>query len=110
MDELKLLIEMVANLPTLAVWVLVGYLAYKVAVVGSIYGVLRLMIVKFHDWLTMPPHPIKFEAGSKCISEAVATELRGEIGRLGNGAYIHSSDVEKLRRAIDSILQPPKKP
>lgn len=35
MDELKLLIEMVSNLPSLAVWVLVGYLAYKVAVVGG---------------------------------------------------------------------------
>jgi len=49
MDELKLLIDMVANLPTLAVWVLVGYLAYKVVVVGSIYGVIRLLIIKGHD-------------------------------------------------------------
>ena len=30
-DELKLLIEAVAGLPTLMVWVLVGFLAYKLA-------------------------------------------------------------------------------
>ena len=35
MDELKTLIEAVAGLPTLTLWVLVGYLVYKLAIVGS---------------------------------------------------------------------------
>lgn len=54
MDELKLLIELVASLPTMAIWVLVGFYIYKVTVIGSIYGLLRLCIVKMHDWLTKP--------------------------------------------------------
>ena len=41
MEELKLLIEAIAGLPTITLWVLVGYLVYKLAVVGSIYGVIR---------------------------------------------------------------------
>ena len=51
MEELKLLISMVNDLPALATWVLVGYLIYKITVIGSIYGVIRLLIVKMHDVL-----------------------------------------------------------
>ena len=51
MEELKLLISMVNDLPALATWVLVGYLIYKITVIGSIYGVIRLLIVKMHDAL-----------------------------------------------------------
>ncbi len=35
MEELKLLIEMVADLPQMALWVLVGFFVYKVVIVGS---------------------------------------------------------------------------
>ena len=45
MDELKILIGMVADLPQLAIWVLVAFYAYKVVVIGSVYGLLRFVIV-----------------------------------------------------------------
>lgn len=101
MDELKLLIDMVANLPTLAVWVLAGYLAYKVAVVGSVYGVIRLLIVKVHDWKTQPK---EMKIGSKSINEATAEALNAQIARLGS-VYIHMSDVMILRDALDEKLK-----
>ena len=104
MDELKLLIEMVANLPTLAVWVLVGYLVYKVAVIGSIYGVIRLLIVKVHDWKTAPQ---TFKIGGKPINSEVAEELNAQIIRLGQESsysYYHLSDVTKLKQALDIVL------
>ena len=104
MDELKLLIEMVANLPTLAVWVLVGYLVYKVAVIGSIYGVIRLLIVKVHDWKTAPT---EFKIGGKPINSEVAEELNAQIIRLGQESsysYYHLSDVTKLKQALDIVL------
>lgn len=103
MDELKLLIDMVANLPTMAVWVLAGYLAYKVAVVGSVYGVIRLLIVKVHDWKT---HPKEMKIGSKAIDEATAEALNVQIARLaGSFLHIHMSDVQKLREALDEKLK-----
>ena len=106
MDELKLLIDMVANLPTLAVWVLVGYLVYKVAIVGSIYGVIRLLIVKIHDVLTRPQvTKTEYNIGNCAIDEAVANVLRAEIMRLSStGRYIHPDDVAKLRKAVDAVL------
>ena len=104
MDELKLLIDMVANLPTLAVWVLVGYLVYKVAVVGSIYGVIRMLIIKAHDAMSKP-RQVECTIGTISIDSVTAAGLRAQIMRLSStGNYIHSSDVEKLRKAIDAML------
>lgn len=102
MDELKLLIEMVAGLPSLAVWVLVGYLAYKVAVVGSIYGVIRLLIIKWHDWKVQPT---TFRIGAKGIDEATAEALNAQIARICGTHYFHMSDVQKLREALDAKLK-----
>ena len=104
MEELKLLIDMVANLPTLAVWVLVGYLAYKVAVVGSIYGVIRLLIVKFHDWATKPK-TVALKLGARPIDESTAEALNAQIARLCDSGYCHMSDVQKLREALDWKLK-----
>lgn len=102
MDELKLLIEMVANLPAMAVWVLVGFYAYKVVVIGSIYGVIRLGILKAHDWL-VAPKTTTYKLGGLAINETVALALASQLNRLSNGAYIHASDVAKLAAAIDHI-------
>ena len=74
MDELKLLIEMVANLPQMAIWVLVAFWAYKVVVIGSIYGVIRLAIVKLHDWLTTPRFRRHY-----CVQLCVNTRQAGAI-------------------------------
>lgn len=83
-------------------WVLVGYLIYKVAVIGSIYGVIRLLICKMHDWKTQP---VKFQIGSKVIDAATAEALQVQIQRLSTvGNYIHMSDVVNLRQALDAHL------
>ena len=108
MDELKLLIEMVANLPTLAVWVLVGYLVYKVVVIGSIYGLARFAIDKLHNWLTDPKRKtVDFDilidgeiiTGNKEALKAQVRRIKRETG-----VYIHASYVDWLRYAIDDRL------
>lgn len=107
MDELKLLIEMVAGLPSLAVWVLAAYLAYKVAVVGSIYGVIRLLIIKWHDWKVNPVIvTTQLKLGASTINETVAEALNAQIARIStSGGYIHAADVQKLREALDAKLK-----
>lgn len=49
MEELKQLIELVLKLPATALWILAGYLFYKLSVIASIYGVIRLAIEKIHS-------------------------------------------------------------
>ena len=54
MEELKELVTMLKDTPTFVLWVLCGYLVYKLAVIGSIYGLIRFAIDKTHDYLTKP--------------------------------------------------------
>lgn len=101
MEELKMLIEMVANLPQLVIWVLVGYLVYKVAVIGSIYGVIRLAIVKLHDWKVQPK---KLQIAGKPISEEVANDMNIQLARLvGMHNYWHGTQVQLLKKVIDTM-------
>ncbi len=102
MEELKLLIEAVAGLPTITLWVLVGYLVYKLAVIGSIYGVIRFGIEKFVEWKTKPRD---FKIGTKCIDESVEQGLQIQIARLISYSYIHSDGVAKLKNALDIVLE-----
>lgn len=107
MDELKLLVDMVSKLPTLAVWVIVAFYAYKVMIIGSIYGVIRFGIAKVHDMYVAAktphkPWPVEMKLFDKCISEATAAGLREQIARvMSTTGYIHDSNVSALREAID---------
>ena len=47
MEELKAIFTIIKDLPNLAIWVFVIIYAYKVAVLGSIYGVIRYVVNKF---------------------------------------------------------------
>lgn len=111
MDELKLLIEMVAHLPAMALWVLVGFFAYKVVVVGSIYGVIRFVTARLFDWLQAKKVEIEHKEirpmlDGMCV-RAQTDRLIAQICRLkGKGVrietdYIHNESVEWLRSAID---------
>lgn len=102
MDELRMLIEAVAGLPTITLWVLIGYLIYKLAIIGSMYGVMRFAIQKFVEWKT---NPKTFKVGGRAVNEAVAYEIEVQISRLVSTSYIHSSDVLKLKQALDIVLK-----
>lgn len=116
MEELKLLIGMVADLPSMALWVLIGFLLYKLAVIGSIYGVIKLFIDKTHDWLitrkTQPTQVREIQLqdvfnGITITSDDTMKKLLVQIRRLAGknvrlgSDYIHSCSVQWLREAID---------
>ena len=104
MEELKLLISLVNDLPALATWVLVGYLIYKITVIGSIYGVIRLLIVKMHDVLMDRKSVVK-PGEILCIDDTVHAALIAQLNRLKTSRYIHSSDVQNLANTIDKMQE-----
>jgi len=113
MDELKLLIEMVSNLPSLAVWVLVGYLVYKVVVIGSIYGLARFGIDKLHDWLTKrKTEYVRVETQvlldgfviSDTKERLMAQLRRAAAAQKYKSDYIHDFTVDWLSAAIDDKI------
>lgn len=109
MEELKEILHIIAGLPSLTVWVLVGFLVYKLAVIGSIYGTIRFGIQQFVVWrASTVSRP--FKMGSRLIDESVGEALQAQIVRLCSmTGYIHHSDVVRLQRAIDAALEKEKK-
>lgn len=51
-NELKDLMEAVAHLPQYVMWCLVGFLFYKLFVIGNVYAIIRLGIHKLYDYAT----------------------------------------------------------
>jgi hypothetical protein len=107
MDEIKQIIEMVAKLPQLAIWVLVAFWAYKVIVIGSIYGVIRFVVEKVHSWATTPKEfNVRAVLDKWCIAGeaddfiAQVKRIRGKGTNIGSN-YVHGCSVQWLREAID---------
>lgn len=115
MEELKQLLELVRDLPHLAVWVLVIIFAYKVAIVGSIYGVLRLAIKMTHDaYMAKTNKQEMYDANGHlrtlCLDHGIASTLGQDILRLARAAnknttYVDYSTAVKLKRMIDEELK-----
>lgn len=116
MEELKLLVDMVAHLPSMALWVIAAFFAYKVICIGSIYGVIRLLIEKTHNWLTKPKNQdvdVRLMLDGRCISgtpeglvaqlERIRTRPNAHGGY--KSAYLHGSDVQWLSEAISAKLE-----
>lgn len=112
MNELKLLIEMVANLPSLAVWVLVGYLCYQISIIGSIYGLARLAIDRLYRWKTMPKErnvEVRLLIDGMCIT-GTQDKLMRQLDRLRMRSktpmtYVFDSDMDWLEKAIDDKIE-----
>lgn len=115
MEELKLLVESIAGLPDLAIWVVAMYFFFKLAIVGSIFGVARLFINKVYDIYfakhNKPPTPIIEKTNvhfGQFVIRDYHRDISVEVERLlklmvkKDMSYIHSDDIEDLRKFIDN--------
>lgn len=109
MEALKLLVEMVKDLPDMALYVIIAFFFYKTLIVGSIYGVIKLAIQKLHDaiiykkteYVEVEKLFVYDGGGSKKFidDDAVSAlyELCSELRARDSSyyEYIHASDVKK---------------
>jgi len=129
MEELRQLVEILKEVPTMGMVVLGGYLLYKLVIVGSVFGVVRLLITKSTGIFTARTNT-KLEANRQKADQQKREhdlqsseyaysllknitiddrlpELMLQLRRLrgigsGGSAYIHSRDIKWLREAIDA--------
>ena len=73
-NELKDLIEAVSHLPQYVMWCLVGFLFYKLFVIGNVYAIIRLGINKLYDYATREKI-IKYKFNGLWISHSVTDDL-----------------------------------
>ena len=122
MEELKLLVSMVANLPSMALWVIAFFFIYKVSIIGSIYGVIRLAIQRFYDYgisenaITKKEiirQEIHFEdlingivvSGESAKFNFISLlKYFAQNNTLYKGSHIHQSHIDWLKEAIDEKI------
>ena len=131
MEELKLLIESIAGLPDLAIWVVGMYFFFKLMIVGSIFGVVRLITLKVWDWaktkkesklVTIETTRDVIELKQMNFTNECITDVEPDVVKLFkemivfmqkdgySNSYVHKSDIMKLRRFWDKYLAEQEKP
>jgi hypothetical protein len=109
MDELKTLLSLVKDLPNAALVVLGGYLAYRLAVIGSIYATIRFLAER-----ALEAYKVKKNApvctsltDIRVVNNQVAVDLKTQLERLvkASHGYLHSSDVQLLAKLLDKHFE-----
>lgn len=111
MEELKVLIGLLKDLPGAALWVVAAVFLYKTLIIGSIYGVIRFVVERIYLWAIKPKHERIIVEMAGAIKGMVIThshdEFISQLNRLrgkrtGGSEYVHDRSVEWLREAIDA--------
>lgn len=92
-DDLKILIDAVAELEGAAIYLIIAFFGYRLIVFGAttaaIVKVLTLFITKSHDWLTT----------KKVVNEEVVVKLDGEIIAKGDAVDILKQAISLAKTA-----------
>lgn len=108
MDELRELIQLITHLPTFALWILLGFLFYKLAILGSVYGVIRLALNHLHSWATRERKvTVKGTFGGIHYEEYTGKLLEAQLKRLmGTSMFLSVENVRTLEKILDSFKEP----
>lgn len=119
-EDMKILIDAVAEMESGALYILGGFLFYKLfiwgSVVGAIMGIMKLGINRYFDQRKLKTDidrekislerdklskPEKYDVGMGIIIDNAIPELLGLLNDIksGVGGYVHQSDIKKLRSA-----------
>lgn len=119
--ELKALVDIVQSLPQLALWVAIGFWAYKVIIIGSIYGVIRFCVDRAYKAYTIRVEQKKYAVTEVRDWKGIGVITNSEKGmvvqlkrlryRFQSGAetseYIHENGVMILEAALDAYFADP---
>jgi hypothetical protein len=106
-SEAKELIDLILKLPHMALWILTGVLFYKVVIIGSWFGIARLLIERGYSILTKPR---EFQVLGLTLTAEVGEDLKFALLNIPtSGKYIYAADVQWLRQAIAEKREAEKK-
>ena len=112
MEELKILVESIAGLPDLAIWVVAMYFFFKIVVVGSIYGVIRYVTLKITETIKSKKINVvenvtieeknTYTLESKMITtgDNTATLMKDFLNEIKSTSYVHQGDMEYVFKAL----------
>lgn len=108
MEALGLLIEMVKDLPDMALYLVMAYFAYKTLIIGSIYGLIRFIVAKIHAAYVTPRDQIIkdtvfYDTVAKMTltkegRDKLLTMLRGTVS--SKYGHLYGADIDWIEEAI----------
>ena len=109
-EEIKLVLDSIGDLSGVALWVVGFFLAFKLVVylstTGALVYLIKLAIVKLHNFLTTEK-VVKYTIGGHFIN----TETKARYDRLldsmkvSTGSWIHGSDIDRLEDALKAAAE-----
>ncbi len=111
--ELKELVTVISHLPDYVMWVMAGFLFYKVFIIGNIYGILRLAINKIYEYaMSRKDKVIKHEMSFKGLTlddgvDGILLSLLSKVRTESNkhSHYLRSADLLELCKAWEEFQQ-----
>lgn len=115
-EALREIVGIIEKLPHIAVWILAGLLLYKICVIGSIYSVVRLCVLKLCEAYSKrlesaaKPKIVDYNLGQffirtddtlkKFVDVVQLFKASSQATRNERFNYVHNADVEWLEDAI----------
>lgn len=110
MNELKEVVDLIAKLPQMALWFAIAFWVYKVTIIGSIYGVIRLVILKTHDiFMRQKTQDIALFLDGKTMGDkeqliGAFRAARSRREKSGNDDFLYSTDAAFIIAAISEKI------
>ena len=98
--------ELLNKFPSLAIWILAGVLFYKTAILGTWFGIFRLLILKTHDVVNnwgKQPKEVSFNGILCQVPEQTVKNIILKLKR-SDLNYVHGDDIADLEEAVDAVL------
>lgn len=118
-EILKELAQVFKDLPNAAIWVAGGILFYKLTIVGSVFGIIKLAINKVHDILTrekvvttrvdLEGHFITHDGTYRRFVDFLRVFKKERSTEDYQKLYLHDHDVEFIINAVNEALDKKKK-
>lgn len=96
---------LVEKMPHLALWIMAGFFAYKIMIIGSWFALAKLLIDRVHSWAMRPPappQPVVMKLGNMLcmVSESEVASVLYMVPRSSTTDMIHGHHLSWLRAAI----------
>ena len=110
MEELKGFIGILKDMPDMVIWLVAFYFFFKIVVVGSIYKVVALAIVKVHDMVVAKKvniidNSIKLD-GEIISSDATQSKFKKLVKLIKfDSSYVHDNGIEFAMDAIEERMK-----
>jgi hypothetical protein len=107
-EELKYLLDKIGDVSGFALWIIGGFMLYKLVLylstAGAVVYIAKLFILKCHDAITRDKD---FSVTDKLSSRFLSTQAKRDFVSLfenfasRNSSYISTHDVEKIKMAME---------